>query len=114
MNLSFLHKKIQQKLFIFHKQTCTFMLSNNVILFCVIIITSLPQNCKNPSLMVLTENIFLSLFCVTKTKWRICLDTMPSNGDVNALSLPEVLEAARIELGEDKKQMEVSYCQLTL
>ncbi|XP_023321804.1 retinol-binding protein pinta [Eurytemora carolleeae] len=31
---------------------------------------------------------------------------MPSNGDVNALSLPEVLEAARIELGEDKKQME--------
>jgi len=39
---------------------------------------------------------------------------MPSNGDVNALSLPEVLEAARIELGEDKKQMEVSYCQLTL
>ena len=64
--------------------------------------------------MVLTENIFHSLFCVTKTKWRICLDTMPSNGDVNALSLPEVLEAARIELGEDKKQMEVSYCQLTL
>ena len=39
---------------------------------------------------------------------------MPSNGDVNALSLPEVLEAARIELGEDKQQMEVSYCQLTL
>ena len=36
-------------------------------------------------------------------------EEMPCSGDINALSLPEVLEAAKVELGEDRKQMEVNF-----